>query len=197
MTRSSQCRLSILVAGVLMVTACSASPVTGPDATSPVVGSATASATAQASSSAAGPGATPSAPSVGPGETAFDQVIAMLGPDGTATPEIALEAFALAVAPLPGVTVRQGPNEWPDADAAVAWVAHVWDQLDPAQQKAIGQALNDLPDPYSEAGQSPVADPAVTLAAFRPMTAAADRNCGLSASGENDINDSAAATTYL
>ena len=71
MTPRSSRILSLLLGGMLIVTACaSARP---PD---------------------------PAVPSAGSGQTAFDQVIGMLGPDGEVNAQIALESFALAVAPL-------------------------------------------------------------------------------------------------
>src|SRR5438874_2417189 len=75
-----------------------------------------------------------------PADTAFGAVLAKIGPHGEVTPEMALEAFALAVAPLPGVTPPAGPPGDLDADLAVAWVARVRDQLSPDQQAAIDAA---------------------------------------------------------
>jgi len=122
-----------------------------------------------------------------PSVDAFDQVIAMLGPEGDVSPEMAVQAFALAVAPIPGVTPPEGPNQWPEADAAVAWVLQVWDQLPTSQQTSIEQALAGMRDPFSE-NESPNSGAGITLAAFRPMTATAKQECGLFGPEEADTD---------
>ncbi|MEO5885384.1 MAG: hypothetical protein ABIQ58_07725 [Candidatus Limnocylindrales bacterium] len=133
----------------------------------------------------------PSAPSTGAaptgvgsssapaGGTAFDAVVAMLGPEGEVSHQMALQAFALAVAPLPGVTPPEGILGHLDADAAVAWVTQLWDRLDSAQQQAIERALAAMPDPYRDAADVSATDPETILAAWPPRTAAAGPECGL------------------
>lgn len=177
MNQSSLRPWPLLVAVLVTLMACSAAPVSGP-----------------ASSSAPLP--TAAIPSALPGETAFDQVVAMLGPEGEVSPELALQAFALAVAPIPGVTPPEGPNQWPDADAAVAWVLQVWDQLPASQQTSIEQALAGMRDPFSE-NEAPVSGAGITLAALRPMTAAAKRDCGLFGPGEVDTDVPMAVLPFL
>lgn len=110
---------------------------------------------------------------------AFDSVIAMLGPNGEVSSEMALQAFALAVAPLPGVTPPAGEPGNLDANAAVAWVSQVWDQLSPAQQIAITDALAVMPDPYGSTRTPAASAPSLTLAAWQLATVAAERDCGL------------------
>ncbi|CAN5773264.1 hypothetical protein BH24CHL5_BH24CHL5_06920 [soil metagenome] len=192
MNRSNLRYWPLLVGVLLIAMACSAAPVTGPGATQ----SAARPATSEPVSGSA-PLPTSTLPSALPGETAFDQVIAMLGPEGDVSPEMAVQAFALAVAPLPGVTPPAGPNEWPDADAAVAWVAQVWDQLTASQQTAIDRALDGMPDPFSDSGAASASAAGNTLAAWRPATAIAERDCGLAGPGAVDADISPAVRPYL
>jgi len=121
----------------------------------------------------------------------------MLGPDGEVSSEMALQAFALAIAPLPGVTPPAGPNEWPDADTAVAWVSQVRDQLTESQQTAIDRALDRMPDPFLDVGETPLSGAGITLAAFRPMTAVANRDCGLFGPGAVDTDVPMAVMPFL
>ena len=193
MTRSSLRPWPLLVAVLVIATACSTAPSTGPVATASGTGSETPG--PPASATAPSPSGPPS--STMPDPTAFDSVIAMLGPEGEVSPEMALQAFALAVAPLPGVTPPAGPNEWPDADAAVAWVSQVWDQLTESQQTAIDRALDSMPDPFSDSGAASASAAGVTLAAWQPATAIAERDCGLSGPGAVDADNSLAVRPYL
>jgi len=103
----------------------------------------------------------------------------MLGPQGEVSPEMALQAFALAIAPLPGVTPPAGAPNHLYADAAVAWVGQVWNQLSPEQQTAITNALAAMPDPYGGARKPAASAPSLTLAAWPPaMGAATTNDCG-------------------
>jgi DNA-binding CsgD family transcriptional regulator len=128
-------------------------------------------------SPAASPSSQPASPT--PAAPAFNSVIAMLGPKGEVSPEMALQAFALAIAPLPGVTPPAGALGNLDADAAVAWVSQVWDQLSPAQQTTITDALALMPDPYGSARTPAASAPSLTLAAWPPAVGAAVPDCGL------------------
>jgi hypothetical protein len=128
-------------------------------------------------SPASSPSPRPASPK--PAVTAFDSVIAMLGPQGEVSPEMALQAFALAIAPLPGVTPPAGAPGQLDADAAVAWVSEIWDQLSPAQQTAITDALAFMPDPYGSPRTPAASAPSLTLALWHPAAVAAEPDCGL------------------
>ena len=102
----------------------------------------------------------------GPGESAstmtpYEQLWAQVRPDGTVSKEVALQAFALAIAPLPGVTPPGGAPtplyERADGTFAIAWLQPYVDQLTPDQKAAIEVALT--PDPNApaitpESGQS-------------------------------------------
>ncbi len=137
----------------------------------------------------------PSGPQVG---GAFDTLISMLGPSGEVSPEMALEAFALAVAPLPGVTPPAGAPGHLDADTAVAWVSQVWDQLSPARQTAIEQALEAMPDPFQDGSGATAVAFHDTLADLQPGTAVAERECARVSTDPADVSmDDPAVQPYL
>ena len=79
----------------------------------------------------------------------YDQLQAQVGPNGEVTKDMALQAFALAIAPLPGVTVPTGapPNQAEQADAtfAVLWILPYLDQLT-SDQRAVVESVR-TPDP--------------------------------------------------
>ena len=91
----------------------------------------------------------------------YAQLFAQIGPNGEVTKEMALEAFSLAIAPLPGVTVPTGapPNdaERMDGTFAVNWIRPYMDQLTPDQAAVVNAAI--APDP-----QVPVHTPEPTTA---------------------------------
>lgn len=171
-----------LLAVLVIAAACSSTPATSPTlspAGSASTSSEPSSTAIPTGSAAAPPTSTAAAPSAPPAATAFDAVIAMLGPQGDISPEMALEAFALAVAPLPGVTPPAGAPGHLDADMAVAWVSQVWDQLSAPQRTAIDNALGAMPDPYGNRSAASASAAKFRLAAWQPVTAAAERECGL------------------
>jgi von Willebrand factor type D domain len=74
--------------------------------------------------------------------TAFERVLDGIADDGSITPRLALNAFAIAYGPLPGVKRPAGPAGGPpSATEAMMLVARVWDRLTPAQQRAVDEAL--------------------------------------------------------
>ena len=85
-------------------------------------------------------------PAGSPGDLSpYAQLFAQVGPDGTVSKDVALQAFALAIAPLPGVTVPSGPaptvSEQKDGTFAVDWLMPYYDELTSDQQKAVDGAL--------------------------------------------------------
>ena len=106
---------------------------------------------------------------------AFDVLLSSLGPNGEVSVATALEAFALSVAPLPGVKPPGGSLAGIDADAAVTWIGQVWPELSADQRSAIDVALAPLADPFRTAGATGHA----VLASWGSQTAAADLDCGL------------------
>jgi len=111
--------------------------------------------------------------------TAWDQVLSQIQPDGTVTAETALQAFALAVSPLPGITTPDGTPGDVDADLAVPWVEQVRDQLGTEQQAAIDAALAKLSNPFTTGGLAPAASDVHAPAAKQANAATVDLNCGL------------------
>lgn len=171
MTRSANGRWLPLVAVFAILAACSPAPAASPAAS---VGSTGVGGTTSATLP---PGTgSPAAP---PGASAFDVVTSMMGPVGEVSAEMALQAFALAVAPIAGVTPPAGAPGSLDADAAVAWVLQRWNELDPAQQAAIERALAALPDPFADRDPTPAFSSGISLAAWQPATAAAQPMCAL------------------
>ena len=75
----------------------------------------------------------------------YDQLRAQVGPNGEVTRDMALQAFSLAIAPLPGVSVPTGapPNLDRQADAtfAVLWTMRYLDQLTPEQHAVVDPIL--------------------------------------------------------
>ena len=78
-------------------------------------------------------------------QSPYQQLQAQVRPDGSVSKETALEAFALAIAPLPGVTPPSGAKpqlyEQIDGTFAVDWLLPYLDQLTPNQQAAVNAAL--------------------------------------------------------
>ncbi|CAN0479408.1 unnamed protein product, partial [Phaeothamnion confervicola] len=74
-----------------------------------------------------------------------------IGPDGEVSTQLALDAFSLGVAPLPGSELRKADADEPilDATDAVAWVLRDYDQLSAEQQAAVGEALSSPDVPAS------------------------------------------------
>jgi hypothetical protein len=100
---------------------------------------------------------------------------------------MALQAFSLAVAPLPGVILPSGTRSNLDASLAVNWVSEVWDQLSAEQQSAIERALEAMPDPYRDSGERSASPANLTLVSWHPVTAASDPNCGLFQANPDDV----------
>jgi hypothetical protein len=81
-----------------------------------------------------------------PRTTAWQTVLAGIGRNGTVSKRTALQAFALAFGPLPGVSVPSGPTgEVVSGTVAVRWIRGYWSQLTPAQQAAAAKMLAPSP----------------------------------------------------
>ncbi|HEY7024113.1 MAG TPA: hypothetical protein VH371_04040, partial [Candidatus Limnocylindrales bacterium] len=102
----------------------------------------------------AGCSAQPPSPSpsdaVTAGDSSYDHLFDQIGDDGSVSMATALQAFALAIAPLPGVTPPQGSDpplyERMDATFAIDWLTPYLDQLTPDQQAAVAAALTPASD---------------------------------------------------
>lgn len=105
------------------------------------------------------PDPVPDPPVTDPGDTGdtapmpsrWDAVLDGIGDDGEVTLDLALDAFSLGVAPLPGNDLRRADTDErvPDATSAVAWVLRHFDELSAEQQAAVAVALSpeDQPPP--------------------------------------------------
>jgi len=92
--------------------------------------------------------------------SAYELVLEQIKPDGTVDKDTALAAFSLAIAPLPGVAVPDGPKQSiQSGTAAISWTMQHWGELDPAQREAVTEALTGARDPVrtsSFTGSGPV-----------------------------------------
>lgn len=81
-----------------------------------------------------------------PKGSAWQKVLAQVSKDGKVSKGTALQAFALALGPVPGVHAPSGARvAVPDAGEAVRWVFAHWNDLDGAQQAAVQKALAGTP----------------------------------------------------
>jgi hypothetical protein len=78
--------------------------------------------------------------------SSWQKVLAEIPPDGQVSKQTALQAFALALGPLPGVKVPSGTHvPIRDGGEVVRWVFGHWSELSPAQQTAVQKALAGTP----------------------------------------------------
>jgi hypothetical protein len=99
------------------------------------------------------------------GEPAFQRVLDRIGPDGSVDRDTALQAFAVAFGPPPGVRRPPGPSEpIPDGSGPLRWVLAHLGELTPAQRRAV---LAVMPKP---AGASAARADGTTLAASTGQT---------------------------
>jgi hypothetical protein len=88
-----------------------------------------------------------------PTPSAWQQVMAGIRPDGTVPLQTALQAFSLAVAPLPGVAMPSGARDQIfTGGGAVRWVFGHWSELTPTQRAAVRAALPGPDAPRASAG---------------------------------------------
>jgi len=91
--------------------------------------------------------------------TAWAKVLDQIRPDGTVPKATALQAFALAYGPLPGVRVRSGTRTVVESGGLVAqWVLSYRSQLTGAQLRAVDRALG-LPAAGTSARAADLGDP--------------------------------------
>jgi hypothetical protein len=107
--------------------------------------------------------------------TPLDHVLEGIRPDGSFSAQVALQAFALAYGPLPGVPGTPGPTGAAlHATMAIGMVLRVWNQLSAAQQAAIDDDLGFTAPPLTGA-LAPMDRTAVQTLTFDPAyTAIAD-----------------------
>ena len=82
--------------------------------------------------------------------TVYGQLFQRIGPNGEVDKQLALEAFALAFGPLPGVVTPQGPapelHEYVDGTFALRWISRYMDELTAEQRAAVVARLTPGPD---------------------------------------------------
>jgi uncharacterized delta-60 repeat protein len=94
--------------------------------------------------------------------TAWQRTVDGIGPDGSISPKLALQAFTISYGPLPGVRVPAGPGAGPpDGTVAMEMVAGVWNRLTAAQHDAIDRYLGAPHDASSRLAHR-AAEPALT-----------------------------------
>jgi hypothetical protein len=75
-------------------------------------------------------------------QTAWSRLMTQIGPDGEVPLEMALQAFVLAIGPLPGVDTPEGePGLIVSGTDPLRWVLSRWDDLTPQQQSAVDAYL--------------------------------------------------------
>jgi hypothetical protein len=76
---------------------------------------------------------------------AWNQLMGTIRPDGTVSKDTALKAFALAIAPLPGVDVPEAaPGSILDGTPALRWLVAHWSEITPAQRDAAASVIPEL-----------------------------------------------------
>lgn len=102
--------------------------------------------------------------------SAWEGVLDRIAPDGEVSFETALDAFSLAVGPLPGVPMPAGRRERiPSATGPIRWLGGYRDRLTDAQRAAVDRYL--APDPgairVEPSSAAAPTSPTVVLAAYR------------------------------
>lgn len=96
-----------------------------------------------------------STPSPSPVPTAWDTVLDRMGEGGRVDLETAMQAFSLAVAPLPGVELPDGtPGGMFEATLAVDWLVDHLEELTPEQRAAAEPWITPPPLPAGRTGSA-------------------------------------------
>ena len=104
---------------------------------------------------------------------AWNSVLDQIGPDGAVSTDTALQAFALAFGPMPGVnTPPGGAGVIPDGSFAVRWLMGHWTQLTSAQRAAAVKLVPDLAHLSDGSGHAGVAPASGAPRLGRVQTAA-------------------------
>ena len=72
-------------------------------------------------------------PEISEPATVWEEFLVEMDDDGRVSKETALEAFALAYGPIPGVEVRAGDHGPVASMTAQSWLSHHMDELTPEQ----------------------------------------------------------------
>ena len=87
-------------------------------------------------------------------DTAWDRTLTKVGDDGSVSPDVALDAFAIAYGQIPGAKRPKGPLGEPEPSLAWPLALQVWDQLSQAQRDAIQAKLGASYDPAGTPARS-------------------------------------------
>jgi hypothetical protein len=83
--------------------------------------------------------------------TAWEQVLAQIQPNGTASLPTALKAFSLTYGRLPGLTEPAGRHGTVTSGTpAGEWILHYWSRLTAAQQRTVDRLLDAAAAPSSK-----------------------------------------------
>jgi hypothetical protein len=91
--------------------------------------------------------------------TAWERIAARIEPGGRVPRQLALDAFATLVGPIPGGEVVPGELGVRSGSAPVRWLMRYWDDLSDSQQAAIRAALDSQPATPSQPLQAFAATP--------------------------------------
>ena len=102
-----------------------------------------------------------------------------MGEDGSVSKEVALQAFSMAIAPLPGVAIPDGDPpttlERMDGTFAIDWLNQFRDEITAEQRAATDAALAPSPDavPLGDSGSDAAVGRSALMAGIGPAVAAA------------------------
>ena len=101
--------------------------------------------------------------------SAWQAVLDQVQPDGTVSAQTALQAFAVAFGPLPGVSVPPGdPGTIPSGTAALRWLVGHWQAITPEQRAAAAALVPELQDLRAGSTATGVNAPAAVRVAPTP-----------------------------
>ncbi|MGE3588759.1 MAG: hypothetical protein AB7L17_13635 [Ilumatobacteraceae bacterium] len=97
-----------------------------------------------------------------PASSRWDALLDQVGEDGAVTAQLAIDAFSLGIAPLPGSELvrGEGTDVVADVSPAMAWIHRHFDELSADQQSAVGAALSPPPALSGGSGLRRTAQPA-------------------------------------
>jgi hypothetical protein len=85
--------------------------------------------------------------------TVWEAVLDQIEPGGRVPPRMALQAFSVAITPLPGVELPRGPvGKVGSGTGAISWLRANFDRITPAQRAAARRALDRLARGSGDAG---------------------------------------------
>ncbi|MFI6985649.1 VWD domain-containing protein [Embleya sp. NPDC050154] len=105
--------------------------------------------------------------------TAWEKVMAMTGPDGTVSTQMALSAFATAFGPIPGAQAQTGSRaDLRSGSAALRWISGHWADLADDQRAAVRDLSGWGDLPIGSGGGTPAAGHTAGRSASLPQARA-------------------------